>query len=366
MSKADNVGQALSPVLHRILLIEDEEEHQCTIERAFECTGGFKLTIASTVAEGAKAMESSPFDLVISDWRLPDGEAFDLLTEHGRFPLLIMTSYGNEKVAVEAMRAGALDYVVKSEGSLRDMPRLAEGAIRLWENEMARLLAQGQLQRSLDEKTVLLKEVHHRVKNNLQVVCSLLSMQIDMVADGSIAMAPLKEAHSRVVAMSLVHEYIYRSDTLADLNFSAYVAALSERLFDVYCIDPHRIRLELDVKAINLTLNDAIPCGLILNELVSNALKHAFNDGRRGVIRVSFARTGGEDVELTVADNGVGLPVWFSVEESPSLGLQVVRTLTRQLRAVLWVNGDGGATFRLKWRLPDVGQNGQTEASVPH
>jgi two-component sensor histidine kinase len=236
------------------------------------------------------------------------------------------------------------------------MPRLAEGAIRLWENVMARLLAQGQLQRSLDEKTVLLKEVHHRVKNNLQVVCSLLSMQIDMVADGSIAMAPLKEAHSRVVAMSLVHDYIYRSDTLADLDFSAYIAALSERLFDVYCIDPHRIWLELDVKAINLTLNDAIPCGLILNELVSNALKHAFSDGRAGVIRVSFARTGGEDVELTVADNGVGLPVRFSIEESPSLGLQVVRTLTRQLGAVLSVNGVAGATFRLSWRLPNVGQ----------
>jgi len=355
MSEANNVGQALPPVLSTILLIEDEDAHAAIVERAFERAGGFQLTLASTIAEGAKAMESAPFDLVISDWRLPDGDAFDLLTENRRFPLLIMTSHGNEKVAVEAMRAGALDYVVKSENSLRDMPRLAEGAIRLWQNVTARLLAQGQLQRSLDEKTVLLKEVHHRVKNNLQVVCSLLSMQIDTMADGSVAMAPLKEAHSRVVAMSLVHEYIYRSDTLADLDFSAYVTGLSERLFDVYCIDPSRIRLELEVEAINLTITDAIPCGLILNELVSNALKYAFPGDRTGVIRVSFARIGNEDVELTVADDGVGLPAGFSIEESPTLGLQVVRTLTRQLGAMLSVSGDGGATFRLKWKLPNVG-----------
>ncbi len=355
MSKTNSVGQALPSVLRSILLIEDEEEHQGIVERAFERSGGFHLTIASTIAEGAKAMDSAPFDLVISDWRLPDGDAFDLLTEHRRFPLLIMTSHGNEKVAVEAMRAGALDYVVKSESSLCDMPRLAEGAIRLWENVMARLLAQGQLQRSLDEKTVLLKEVHHRVKNNLQVVCSLLSMQIDTMADGSVAMAPLKEAHSRVVAMSLVHEYIYRSDTLADLDFSAYVTGLSERLFDVYCIDPSRIGLALEVEAINLTITDAIPCGLILNELVSNALKYAFPGDRTGVIRVSFARIGNEDVELTVADNGVGLPAGFSIEESPSLGLQVVRTLTRQLGAMLSVGSEPGATFRLRWKLPNMG-----------
>jgi two-component sensor histidine kinase len=345
----------ISPAPRRILLIEDEEEHASLVERGFKRAGTYQLTVVSTIAAGAKAIRNLVFDLVIADWRLPDGDAFDLLTDNRRFPLLIMTSHGDEQVAVKAMRAGALDYVVKSESSLLDMPRLAEGAIRLWENVMAKELAEENLRRSLDEKTVLLKEIHHRVKNNLQIVCSLLSMQIDAVANGSAAMDPLKEAHSRVVAMSLVHEYIYRSDSLADLDFSKYIAALSERLFSVYCIDPSRIRLELDVKAIHLTVNDAIPCGLVLNELLSNSLKHAFRDGRKGVIRVSFARTGSEDVELAVADDGVGLPAGFRVEESLSLGLQVVRTLTHQLGAELHVDGEAGATFRLRWRNANVG-----------
>jgi two-component sensor histidine kinase len=354
MTAAEKTVPERARCSQRILLIEDEEAHANIVERSFQRSGWCHLTIVPTIAEGAREIASSPYSLVISDWQLPDGDAFDLLTGGRRFPLLIMTSHGNEKVAVAAMRAGALDYVVKSENSLRDMPRLAEGAIRLWTNILDKELAQEKLRRALDEKTLLLKEVHHRVKNNLQVVCSLLSMQIESVEGGQTgthAIGPLREAHSRVVAMSLIHEHISQSDSLADLDFGRYVEVLSRGLFQAYCVDSSRLQLELNVEPNHLSVDEAVPCGLILNELLSNSLKHGFPDGRQGVIQVSFLRTGDRRVELSVSDNGVGLPAGLRWEESPSLGLQVVRALAHQLRAELSVVRGGGTSIRLNWEV---------------
>jgi len=206
-----------------------------------------------------------------------------------------------------------------------------------------------ELRQSLTEKTTLLQEVHHRVKNNLQVVCSLLSMQITC-AEGAPFAGPLEDAHSRVLAMSLIHEQIYQSDTLADLNFGEYIEALADRLFTAYCVDPSRVRLELNVDLIHLDVNHAIPCGLILNELLSNSLKHAFRDGREGSVRVSLKKTRDGHIELTVADDGNGLPAGFRLEDARSLGLLVVRTLIHQLRAEVQVTSDGGAMFRFGWK----------------
>jgi PAS domain S-box-containing protein len=237
--------------------------------------------------------------------------------------------------------------LVAIEAIARDVTARKQLEERLQEGTM-------ELRRSLVEKTALLKEVHHRVKNNLQVICSLLSMQISCTAGDSFS-GPLNDAHSRVLSMSLIHEQIYQSETLADLNFGAYIEALSGRLFGAYCVDPSRIRLDLNVGPIRLGVDQAIPCGLILNELLSNSLKHAFGDGREGVIRISLSRTGSGEVALAVADNGIGLPADFQVENSRTLGLQVVATLIHQLGATLFVTGEGGATFRFVWKMPDVG-----------
>ena len=130
----------------RILLVEDEEAHARIIQRSFEREeASFELTVASTLSDGAQALEGRTFDLVISDWRLPDGDGLALLKEKPRCPLLIMTSHGNEQIAVEAMRSGALDYIVKSESSLLAMPRIAERAMRLWTSMAARELAEADL-----------------------------------------------------------------------------------------------------------------------------------------------------------------------------------------------------------------------------
>ncbi len=204
----------------------------------------------------------------------------------------------------------------------------------------------GMIDEALQEKTMMLKEVHHRVKNNLQVICSLLSMQIDS-APGARCAAALNDAYSRVQAMSLIHEQIYQSESLSDLDFGKYVEALSQRLFATYCVDPARIGIELSVERVRIDMQRAIPCGLILSELFSNALKYAFPDGRVGVIRVSLRRMAAGRMELAIEDNGRGLPADLDWQTTQSLGMQVVRTLSRQLRAELSVrSGPGGTSFR--------------------
>ncbi|HVV46444.1 MAG TPA: sensor histidine kinase [Bryobacteraceae bacterium] len=194
-------------------------------------------------------------------------------------------------------------------------------------------------------ETMLLKEVHHRVKNNLQVICSLLSMQIDSAA-GAACVAALNDAYSRVQAISLIHEQIYQSESLSDLDFGEYVRALSQRLFATYCVDPERIGIELNVEPVRFDMQRATPCGLILSELFSNALKYAFPDGRSGLIRVSLRRVSAGRMELRVEDNGCGLPADLDWQTTPSLGMQVVRTLSRQLRAEVSVrSGPAGTSF---------------------
>ncbi|HVW09905.1 MAG TPA: sensor histidine kinase [Bryobacteraceae bacterium] len=197
-----------------------------------------------------------------------------------------------------------------------------------------------------EDAGMLLKEVHHRVKNNLQVICSLLSMQIDQAAGLGCA-AALSDAYSRVMAMSLIHEQIYQSESLADLDFGEYVEVLSQRLFATYCVDPARVSFEVSVEPVRLGMARAIPCGLILSELFSNALKYAFPDGRAGTIRVVLRRLPAGRMELAVEDNGCGLPADLDWQTTVSLGMQVVRTLSRQLRAEVSVrSGPGGTLFR--------------------
>jgi len=183
------------------------------------------------------------------------------------------------------------------------------------------------------------------------VICSLLTLQIECLADKGLT-GPLHDAHHRVVAMSLIHELLYHSDTLSNLDFGEYIELLSSQLYHAYCVDPARIRLELDVEPLHLTVDHAVPCGLILNELLANSLKHAFPGNREGVIRITLKRLGAIQARFSVVDNGVGLPVDFHYQETSSLGLQVVRTLIAQLKGELKTvtQGGHGLYFRLGTR----------------
>jgi PAS domain S-box-containing protein len=210
--------------------------------------------------------------------------------------------------------------------------------------------ADEQIQAALEEKEILFKEINHRVKNNLQVIDSLLSLQLRQLADPD-AREVLQESRNRIQAMALVHEMLYRSETPAKIDFKTYLRQITEHLMSSHGADKRRITLASTIAPVSLGLDTAIPCGLIINELVTNSLKHAFPGGRAGEIAVELRVLPENGYSLGVRDNGVGLPAELRIEENRSLGLRLVRMLTEQIRGSLHVSSDHGARFEIISRL---------------
>jgi PAS domain S-box-containing protein len=189
------------------------------------------------------------------------------------------------------------------------------------------------LRSSLAEKEVLLKEIHHRVKNNLQIVSSMLSLQMGQIADGE-ALAHFQESQDRVRSIALLHEKLYQARDLARVDVSDYLGGLATGLFGTYGIDPREITLSIDAEDVPLGVDAASSCGLIVNELVSNALKHAFPGRRTGAVCLGLHEMDG-DVVLEVADDGIGFPAEVDFRNPGSLGLKLVAILTEQLEGTL-------------------------------
>ena len=202
------------------------------------------------------------------------------------------------------------------------------------------------LRASLREKETLLKEIHHRVKNNLQVVSSLLGLQSRAIGD-DVTRKMFHESQNRVHSMALLHERLYQSQNLSQIESTEYIAQLAAHLFRSYGISSSRIKLKLDVDKRHMTMHSAVPCALILNELVSNALKYAFPDGREGEVCIMLEDDRLGHTRLVVGDNGVGLPRDVNIWNTRSLGLRLVRTLAAQLDAAIEVTSEGGTEVRL-------------------
>jgi PAS domain S-box-containing protein len=208
--------------------------------------------------------------------------------------------------------------------------------------------AEAQIRARLQEKDVLLKEVHHRVKNNMQVISSLLNLQSRRVQDPAVS-EMFKESQGRIRSMALVHERLYQSNDLSRIEFSEYLRNLATHLFHSYQADSSRIRLKIDAEEVFLNINTAIPCGLIVNELISNALKHAFPAGRKGQLEIDLHRVAGNGYLLRVRDDGVGFPEGLDFRKTESLGMQIVNTLVDQVDGRLQLYREKGTAFRLEF-----------------
>jgi len=204
---------------------------------------------------------------------------------------------------------------------------------------------------ALREKEILVREVHHRVKNNLQVITSLLNLQAQSVKDPR-ALQVIEDSKNRVRSMAMVHEQLYRSDDLSRVDFGAYTRRLVASLFSAYGVQSSRVRLRLEVPEVALGVDTVVCCGLILHELVSNALKHAFPGDRQGELAISLQPAGPGKWRLVVADTGVGLSPWMDPVRAQSLGLRLVRILAQQLDASLrWESGPG-TRFEIEFHDP--------------
>ena len=237
---------------------------------------------------------------------------------------------------------------VRAEEALRR----AHDELELRVKERTKELAETneELKTSLKEKEVLIKEVHHRVKNNLQVISSLLNLQSRNIEDQA-TLGVLMESQNRVRSIALIHEKLYGSEDLAQIDFAEYIQNLISHLFSSYGVNSDAIAMKIDVDDVLLEVDTAIPCGLIINELASNSLKHAFPDGREGEIGIELCSDNNGKLDLIVGDNGIGFPSDIDFRNTRSLGLQLVVRLVKQLKGTIEHVEDGGNKFKIRFEV---------------
>ena len=338
----------------RILHVEDSLSDAALTERSLT-RAGYDVYSERVVnaPEMLAALAKQSWDLIIADYRLPEFDApsaLSLLQQSGRdIPFIVVSGAMGDELAVAIMRSGAQDYLLKT-----DLARLApavereigdartrrgrEQAERALNESEERFTLQGEaLDRQtqlLQQRETMLREIHHRVKNNMQVMSSLLRLQ-SRVASNPETTRMLEENQNRIQSMALLHELLYQSEDLAVVDFPKYLRRMVDHLFRSYGVDGRRIGLRTELDPVGLELDDALPCGLLISEVISNCLKHGFPEGRGGEVRILLRRQSATSIALVVSDNGVGLPANLDWTTSPSLGLRLVRALAQQLRANL-------------------------------
>jgi two-component sensor histidine kinase len=349
-----------------VLQVEDSPGDAALIQRTLRRAG---YTVYSERVTNARAMKSAlasrVWDVIIADYRLPEFDApsaLSLLRESGRdIPFIVVSGALGEDLAVAMMKAGAQDYLLKNNlarlapavqreiGDVRTRLGRQRAEQALDESEQ-RFTAQGETldrqTQQLQHREIMLREIHHRVKNNMQVMSSLLSLQARTASNPETARM-LEENQHRIQSMSLLHEILYQSEDLASLDFCKYLLRMVDHLFGSYGVSNHQIRLHTELDPIRLELDDALPSGLLISEVLSNSLKHAFPDGREGEIRILLHCPSPTKVSLVLSDNGVGFPAGLDWATSRSLGLRLVRTLAQQLRASLEIRSSSGTEVRL-------------------
>jgi PAS domain S-box-containing protein len=236
---------------------------------------------------------------------------------------------------------------IKTHGANQDITELKniEEKLKRFNEELERQVKSRteELKATIDEKILLLREIHHRVKNNLQIIISLVNLQMRQIGDERLKQV-MAETQNRVRAMSLVHEKLYQSESLSHIDLSEYIRFLTTQLFAYYGIDSRRIRLDIDIGKTMVDINTAIPVGLIINELVSNALKHAFPSDQKGTITIR-SRYDDKVLSLVVRDDGIGLPPDLDWKNPESLGLRLVNSLVDQLDGTIELKKERGTTF---------------------
>ena len=348
----------------RLLIVEDSEDDALLLERELTKNGyDLESQRVDTPEAMQRALAEKKWDIVISDFVMPrfsGQDALQMLKESGiGIPFIIISGKIGEETAVEAMRAGVNDYIIKgnlarlapaveremADAEVRRKRRQAEDALR--ESEKA-------LRAMMLEKEVLLKEIHHRIKNNLQLISSMISLESDTLADERLQRV-LGDINNRIRTIGLVHEELNQANDHERLEFSEYAGRIMQYLWAAHNTATEKVRLNLLLAPLMLPVNSAMHCGLILNELTTNAIKYGFPGGREGEVSVLLEHdpaTGA--VCLRVRDNGVGLPADLDWQQSSSLGLRLVQLLATQMHGTVQAGSGPGTEFRIRFNVKEI------------
>jgi two-component sensor histidine kinase len=354
MSSGTSSGTISEPL--RILLVEDNPGDVRLLREMFstERPGSFDIVNLPRLGLALNHLAKGGVDIVLLDLGLPDENGLETVRRVRKLapdvPLIVLTGRDDDAAVAEAMLEGAQDYLVKGQIETRALPRALRYAI-----ERFRLLHKSaqinlELERRVQEKDLLLSEIHHRVKNSLQVVSSLLNLEAGRIHDPAVN-EMLQMTQNRIRSMAMIHQTLYQSKDFAEVDFHAFLQSFVPTLIQSYSVFPDQISLNFHVAELQLPIDAAIPCGLIVNELISNALKHAFPKGRAGKIDIDFSRARDGDVSLSVKDDGVGLPAGFNFENSETLGVQLVSMLAGQLQGKVTIESQGGTGFQVQFPL---------------
>jgi len=334
-----------------ILIVDDDEGDRRQIRRALSRSGGScECTDTRDFNEARAACLLREFDCVLLDYQLPGTDGLAAVsTLHEMYPfmaIIMSTGQGDEMIATDAMKRGACDYLPKAHLGVGSVWRAIENAVDRLDLQRQLARQRVELEHSLAMQTTLLKEVHHRVKNNLQIISSLLRMQADLLNEPKAA-AALRDSQNRISSMALVHEQLYADQETGQVDFGHFCYTLVNSLLHSFNATSRDITARFQVSPVLLDADQAIPCGLILNELVTNAIKYAFKGGLPGEIVCTVEETRSGSVRLAVSDNGVGLEEGLDFANPTSLGLTLVNSLTEQLDGQVTVESIGGCMFSI-------------------
>jgi two-component sensor histidine kinase len=334
--------------MHKILVVDDEAYIATMLEEYLTSMG---YDVVGKASSGQKSVEMSRKlrpELVLMDIVMPgmlDGiDASQIIKKELDIPIVFLTAYADDKFIERAKNIEPLGYIVKPFQK-RELKAVIEVAL-------VKKATEDKLTASLKEKEVLLKEIHHRVKNNMQVISSMLSLQSQHITDKA-SLAMFQESQNRIRAMALIHEKLYTSEDLAHIDIASYIHSLTHQLITTYHTLASRVNMDIAITNIFLTITTAIPCGLIINELVSNALKHAFPHQQKGTITVSMTPSNTDSLILTVSDTGIGFPEGIDFRNTTTLGMQLVVSLVEQLEGTITLDRNEGTRFRIEFRTQE-------------
>jgi two-component sensor histidine kinase len=330
---------------HRVLIVDDDRQNLYLLKNMLESIG-YEAEPAFSGAEALEKLNPST-DLVLLDVMMPGMDGFETAARirntpgYEDIPIIMVTILDSKEDRLRSVRSGANDFISKPIDILELRVRVAS-LLKMKD-------AQDRIKASLREKDLLLREIHHRVKNNLAIVSSLLRLQSRYAAD-EFHKKMFMDAENRIRSMAVAHEKLYQTDNLGTLKMGEYVGSLVDHLAVSSKTLGTRIALHKIVDDLSLNMETVIPLGIILTEVVLNSLQHGFPEGREGEIAISLLAAGDQGFELIVKDNGVGIPEDFDIANPKSFGLRLVNVFSRQMNGTVQINNSDGTEFRIQFR----------------
>ena len=341
-----------------LLFVDDNESIRMLYQRLLEKHVNH-FYIARNGQHGLELYKEHRPDMVITDINMPVMDGLEMVRAikevDPNAKIVVMSAYNVKENFIESINLGVDGYLMKPVEAKKLLSLIDEFAgitMMKWElesKERKRREAEEFLKKSLEEKEVLLREVHHRVKNNMQIISSILRMQSRTIEDPKLKDF-LQESQNRIHSMALIHENLYNNDTLANIKFANYVQSLSGNIARTYANRKADIRFDFNIDDAYLPIDAAIPCGLIINELVSNSFKYAFNEKIKGTICIYFSALEDSSYKLIVCDDGVGVPKDLDITKTKSLGMKIVHKLIKQIDGELETDFSNGTKFSIKFK----------------